>query len=612
MISSRKTIAVSGSLLALLATLTIAQTTAGLKSDDVADSYRPGNILRYGADPSGTTDSSKAIQAAFDQAFGNATGAAVYFPEGTFDVDTKITETCRGSRGRVRIHGEGAKSIINSTVVGDSTIELIDCSLFTVEGLRFTGNGLTGSSGNGHALALRDSVPNSGTFYPLEAMLHNLSFDGFRGADKEITGTKTGVSTTAASLYVGPGIAVDIDKVEIGDTGIGILVDESQNTHLKHIVVDTADEFCVEADAPGDGFSITDSDLIRCGLDSNGDPSSYKGSLNFAGIGIKSAINPVVVRDSKFKLGQAVLVFASLNVTLDGNYFRVDPGNKVADTWAIQADKFTKLTLTNNDFEYLVQGGNINHRNAMDLDVNANYSAVVNLLGNNFNHSNDVDYDVRIRGASDANSNIVVNIIGNSFGNAENGRTSSDVEDVILLDDGNFHGQISGNTFTARGDGVSAGGTIKHTLTLAGASARENDLWVFGNKSREYLTGATITNPIEDYQNSTFAGTLTGCTTNPTDAIEYFVTGYTVTLRIPAINCTSNTTSATITGMPTYIQPVTTQLVGAVTQDNGSEVLSRVSIDPSGTITLYNGLSTTFTGSGTKGISAQTIAYARK
>ena len=127
----------------LLAAIADADTSAGPTSDDTKSSFPPGNILRYGADPSGTADSSKAIQAAFDQAFGNASGAAVYFPEGTFDVDTKITEICRGSIGRVRIHGEGAKSIINSTVVGDSTIELIDCSLFTVEGLRLTGNGLT-------------------------------------------------------------------------------------------------------------------------------------------------------------------------------------------------------------------------------------------------------------------------------------------------------------------------------------------------------------------------------------------------------------------------------------------------------------------------------------
>lgn len=590
------------------------ETAAGLTASDLSIYYNYGNALRYKADPTGASDSSVELQYCIDLAWDNATTGYCYIPAGTYEVDTKLTVTTSGSSDteRIRIYGDGATSIINSTVVGDTTLEIIDGQLFTIEKLRFTGNDLTGASGNGHAIALRDATPNSGTFTPLEPRLHDLSFNGFRGQDTEITNTTTGVSTTAASIYIGPGLAVDINKVEIGNTGIGILADETQNSHLHRIIVDSADEFCIELDAVGDGFSVSDSDLINCGLDGNGDPSVFSGALNYAGIGVKSAVNNVTIYNNKFKGGQALMIFASLNVAIRDNYMRVDPGTVVTDTWAIQADTFTKLVIDNNDFEYLVSGGNTNNRNAMDLDMNASYPAAVTISNNNFNHANDVDYDIRIRGASDANSNIAVNIFGNSFGNANNGRTTSDVDDVILLDDGNFHGSIHGNLFITKGDGVSAGGSITDTLDIAGASAANNSMHIFGNISRAYLTGATITNPIEDFQEGSFTGTLTGCMTSPTGSIEFSVEGDIVTLEIPAITGTSNTTAATITGMPSYIQPTANQQVHAVNQDNSGEVLGRVHISSAGVITLHNGLTSVFTSSGTKGISAQTITYRRK
>lgn len=107
-----------------------------------------------------------------------------------------------------------------------------------------------------------------------------------------------------------------------------------------------------------------------------------------------------------------------------------------------------------------------------------------------------------------------------------------------------------------------------------------------------------------------FTATLTGCTTSPTGSVKYSVSGELVTLQIPGITATSNTTAATLTGMPTALKPITAQVVTGITTNNGAEAVSRLEIGTNGTITLYNG-TTVFTNSGTKGVSACTVTYRR-
>jgi len=127
--------------------------------------------------------------------------------------------------------------------------------------------------------------------------------------------------------------------------------------------------------------------------------------------------------------------------------------------------------------------------------------------------------------------------------------------------------------------------------------------------SGAYTSGGNIHTPDLFTSENTFTGTLTGCTTSPTGTIEYTIEGYTVLLEIPAISGTSNTTAATVTGMPIEIRPLTAQTISGVTQDNGTTAAGDLIIGTDGVITLHVGQSATFTSSGTKGISARTIMY---
>ncbi len=108
----------------------------------------------------------------------------------------------------------------------------------------------------------------------------------------------------------------------------------------------------------------------------------------------------------------------------------------------------------------------------------------------------------------------------------------------------------------------------------------------------------------------TFTGTLTGCTTTPTGTVKYTRNGKFVTLSIPQISATSNSTAATITGAPTSIAPATAKRCLVRVQDNGTASLGLAEIGTGGVITLYLGATAAvFTGSGTKSIEACSITY---
>lgn len=484
--------------------ITAAETAAAVTISDY--SYEPGNVLRYGTNTTpGTTDMSTAFQAALDQAAEDG-GAPVYVPAGTYQIDTKLTATLTGSNDheRILIYGDGAKSVIESGVVGDATLELSDSQLVTVKGLRFEGNSLTGATGNGHAIAFRDTLPQSGTFYPQKCDVRDVSITGFQGNDTENTDTTTGVTTVAAGIYMAAGVGNFIDRCDITDCGTGIHFDETFNSHITRCIISACDNWGIELDAVDDGCSVARCDIINCGRDGNGDASVYTGTLNYAGVLVESCDNKVVIENNKFKTIQAATIWASENVVFRENYVRLDAPSVVTDSWGIQGFAMSAIAIRDNDFEYLA-GTGTNTANGIHLDSNSSRGTLTNVEGNQFNHAEFGGYDVKYEGSSATDSNFLINHIGNSHGSSRSGRTDSVCADAINLDTLNAHGHISGNLFMTTGDGVSAGGTITDCLDISaiGSSASISRLRIEGNKAREYLTGATITNDIEDYQDNT-------------------------------------------------------------------------------------------------------------
>jgi len=201
-------------------------------------------------------------------------------------------------------------------------------------------------------------------------------------------------------------------------------------------------------------------------------------------------------------------------------------------------------------------------------------------------------------------------IIGNAV--HDSSQNASDVSANIRLVATASSGQAANDT-TLIGN-VCTGTTQRSSLDINATSPVPSGTFVQANR---FATGVTTdienSGSVELAGNSkgTFTGSLTGCTTVPTGALDWSLEGDVVTLEIPAIAATSNTTAATITGMPAGIRPVAAQSLIGITQDNGVTAIAKVIVETSGVITLHVGVSATFTGSGTKGVGACTISYRR-
>ncbi len=113
------------------------------------------------------------------------------------------------------------------------------------------------------------------------------------------------------------------------------------------------------------------------------------------------------------------------------------------------------------------------------------------------------------------------------------------------------------------------------------------------------------------YEESTFTATLTGCTSNPSVTAKFVRIGKFVQIYIPSNTCTSNSTSATITGMPTRIYPTSAEVMTlGRTVDASVSAVSEFRISTSGVITFFKDIaSNNFTASGLKGHGGLSLVY---
>jgi hypothetical protein len=170
-------------------------------------------------------------------------------------------------------------------------------------------------------------------------------------------------------------------------------------------------------------------------------------------------------------------------------------------------------------------------------------------------------------------------------------------------DDCSIHLDIGGTASTADILDVDSGGnTLKNSILYVTNRTASTlpDAFHSGSLKNALKIGSVYS--------GNFTATLTGCTTSPTGSVEWTIDNNEVTLKFPDITGTSNTTAATLTGLPTKLQPSSSQIVVGRTVDNGVDSISLIDIT-SGTFTLYYGSGFTFTNAGTKGMKACTIKY---
>ncbi len=161
--------------------------------------------------------------------------------------------------------------------------------------------------------------------------------------------------------------------------------------------------------------------------------------------------------------------------------------------------------------------------------------------------------------------------------------------------------------------------TAASTLAVTGkATFSDSIVGVSQSLTGNLVATGTISSGNEtfEYDEGTYTATLTGVTTTVNGTARYTKVGSTVTVYIPFLTGTSNTTAATLTGAPAAIYPLRAQnIVVPSVGDNASDYLGKISVGTDGVMTLSLKSSLTasfspgFTNSGTKLINACTITY---
>ncbi len=123
---------------------------------------------------------------------------------------------------------------------------------------------------------------------------------------------------------------------------------------------------------------------------------------------------------------------------------------------------------------------------------------------------------------------------------------------------------------------------------------------------------SSVNTLINKFDNGSFTGTLTGCTTSPTATIYWARSGNLVTLTLPSnLTATSNAGTCTITGLPAALSPTNAQrpALGSLL-DNTATTTGYAFIGAAATvISLSRTDGAAFTASGTKGFVAFTVTY---
>lgn len=182
----------------------------------------------------------------------------------------------------------------------------------------------------------------------------------------------------------------------------------------------------------------------------------------------------------------------------------------------------------------------------------------------------------------------------------------------ILSPEGGRAMRVQGGRSVCFENSVAAGNTATLDITCERFTAKDAlaDVITDASTYNTYINVGTSAASYPDGRTDTFTGTLTGCTTAPTKTISVLQRGRTITLILatPFVG-TSNSTACKITGIPARYRPSAQKDCTGICTDNGSDKFSQISVTSAGEILLNNGLTSVFTGSGTKGAQFFRIEY---
>lgn len=273
--------------------------------------YPPLNVLRYGTNTTpGTTDMAAAAQAAIDVAIA-AGGETVYFPEGTYLINTTLEIT--GAISGVHIKGAGQYStIVKSGIVGAAAEPLLknDASgnYFVISDIELRGNGLTGASGNGNGVSC---INPGGVLYPQRVALHNVTIRDFLGTGQN----EVAASIPSCGFFAYKSTGYVLENVTIYQCATGLRYHDMENCVTTGATIDA----CTYNDVWLDDCHAIN--FIGCTIQSAGSGGATDGNVYFTDCESVSFIGGEIKNGDPYLVNLRGAAVVNRSILFKGVYF---------------------------------------------------------------------------------------------------------------------------------------------------------------------------------------------------------------------------------------------------------------------------------------------------
>ena len=454
------------------------------------------SVKDFGAVGDGVTDDTTSISSAL------AAHLNVYFPTGTYRVTSSLT-----IRSGATLIGYGRlNTIISSEVIGNSLFKNTGSytGFIYMSDMQLIGNGLTGASGNGHAINLIDPAIGSGAFTPAQSMFERLYIRNFKGLDVR---DNSATAINAAAIISVEGLGDVFRDVSIENCGYGFFMHMTQNCRVIECLVTGCSDWGLFS-YDNENLTVIGGDINQSGTDGVTNVTGYietglyTGNIcsarddDFILSGVKQKNSPGVAQTHLFttiasiqggwirasheidKDFIGILTTNPIDVSIKDVTFTPTSGSAYSATRKIY---HTRLTVASTH--------NIGKYRVVDNKFRTQASAPVGAC-------------VHLKGATSVTRMEGYEVRGNAFGTPQNVVSAVTIDADVLFDTGTFaNGVIEGNSHydatnvTKTAHYAITGGTFNRNLFISNSYSSQVTGAIAGifsgfNPWQESITGA--------------------------------------------------------------------------------------------------------------------------
>jgi hypothetical protein len=401
----------------------------------------------------------------------------IYMPPGNYLFSSGLT-----LRNGHTIVGAGRlQTIIISGVIGDSLFK--NAGSYTgflyMADMQLIGNGLTGASGNGHAINLIDPAISSGSFTPAQCVIERLYIQDFKGLDVR---DNSATAIDACAIINVDGLGNVFRDISIENCGHGIYLHMAQNCRIVEPLITGCAGWGIHS-YDTENTVVYGGDVNTCGTNGTTNPTGYIEADMGTG-------NVLTARDEGFVLfgmkvkgspGTAQIHAFITNAEISNCWIRADHTID-KDYIGVLATEVFDVSITHNDFSPAVAayslggtpGGSRKLTSVKMVESTVHDIAKFRVNDNQFRMQGGVAVraNVHLQGTGATRRMEGLEVQGNSFGMPINVTVAATIDTDVLFDNGTFANCIlRGNNHY---DGSDVTRTAHYEVT-GGATYKYND-----------------------------------------------------------------------------------------------------------------------------------------